>query len=156
MPEVEDTNEQTEAMVEPSTVVKHLDDKIKGMARWLSSGDPFLREDLVSQMYLEVLEFFAECNADGSCKHEQSQKIGLCLCVAKRRGIDYVNSKKNHSSYKDRVTHVSIDSMRSAGFQFDSGGMVYLPSKLSATRIPNVVCKRLNIELEVLNEEKRT
>ena len=89
------------------------DKNIIAAARWLAKGDPFLAEELRSEMHLKLL---------------QTEKQGktLCLHIARQAAIDFLRSRKHCYSWNDKFKHVSLSKMREKGLQIDTDCNIYM------------------------------
>ena len=93
------------------------DKEIQSIARWLTRGDTFLAEELRSEMHIAIMDM------------EAGKPKSFYLRVAKCRAIDYLRSRARHYSYGDAIKHVSLEAIRTAGYQIDTDGNVYKPKE---------------------------
>ncbi|MFC1716463.1 hypothetical protein ACFL6S_22525 [Candidatus Poribacteria bacterium] len=91
------------------------DKEIQVISGWLSRGDKFLAEELRSEMHIAIMNM------------EEGKPRSFYLRVAKCRAIDYLRSRSRHYSYGGVIKHVSLQAIRTAGYQIDTDGNVYLP-----------------------------
>ena len=97
------------------------DDDIQIISRWLCNGDPFLAEELRSEMHIAILNM------------DEGLDRALYIRVAKFRAIDYLRSRATNYSYAGVFQHISLEAMEDAGFQIDTEGHVYTPYSSSST-----------------------
>ncbi len=99
------------------------DKEIQAIAGWLTRGDRFLAEELRSEMHIAIMNM------------EEGKPRSFYLRVAKCRAIDYLRSRSRHYSYGGAIKHVSLQSIRTAGYQIDTDGNVYPPKADNSANI---------------------
>lgn len=101
---------------DPTNILNYTE-LIRHIAYNLSHGDDWLADDLQQVMYKRLL------GLDGLIMFN-------ALKYARFAAIDYLKSRKHTFSYGNTKPHVSLESTRLAGFQYDSYGQ-YLPPESS-------------------------
>ncbi len=96
------------------------DNDFQIIAGWFAKGDRFTAEELRSEMHIAIMNM------------EAGRDRSFYLRVAKCRAMDYLRSRARHYSYGDVIKHVSLESVRTAGYQIDTDGNVYRPTEDSS------------------------
>lgn len=101
--------------------INNYDKEISKIAWKLCCGDPFLAEELRSEMYIAILS------------SKTNKNKAFHLKEAKCRAIDYLRSRKRNYSYASVFKHISLEAMDEAGFQIDTDGNLYYPDEQGKT-----------------------
>ncbi len=99
------------------------DNDIQAIAGWLARGDGFLAGELRSEMHIAIMNM------------EGGRDKPFYLRVAKCRAIDYLRSRSRHYSYDGVIKHVSLQAIRTAGYQIDTDGNIYAPEMDNSANI---------------------
>lgn len=108
------------------------DGTFKTIARQYSRGDPFLAEDILSEMRISILVLPDDTNN------------AHAIHTAKYAAIDFVRSRLVNYSYGGKFQHVSWEAMIEAGFSFDTEGGFSMNTKNFSYKdasVPNMLVR---------------